>query len=76
MRSNNDAAGGDSAASVTGDYPPVVWRYLSEEENHARRRGKNIPTRVLDELLEAWRGKGEGMTPAEYGAAFVGAFEV
>ncbi|CAN0265408.1 unnamed protein product, partial [Pylaiella littoralis] len=72
VRFDNAAADAERPAPGAGADPPVVRLYRSDEENSARRRRKNVPTRILDDLLEAWRGGEEGMTPAEYGAAFVG----
>lgn len=56
-----------------GRRPRVVRSYRSKEDVWARSRRKNVPKRVLDDLLAAWRSGTERMTPAEYGAVFVGA---
>ncbi|CAN0001882.1 unnamed protein product, partial [Scytosiphon promiscuus] len=53
----------------------VVRRYRSKEDSWARARRKNIPNRVLKDLLAAWRKEENGLTPAEYGAAVVGPFQ-
>lgn len=65
---------GRTAQSV---HPPtVIRRYRSKEESWARARRKNVPKRVLEDLLAAWRERENGLTPAEYGAAFVGPSQV
>lgn len=69
-------AGAGYWSTMAGDNPAVVGVNRSDEENRGRWRRKNVPTRGLDDLLEAWKGRREGMTPAEYGAAFVGPSEV
>ena len=65
-------AGGDEKRAK----PRVVRSYRSEEESWARSRRMKVPARILEELLAAWRAGTEGLTPAEYGAAFIGQPEV
>jgi len=56
--------------------PRLVRSYRNREEAWARSRRRKVPTRILEDLLAAWRAGTEGLTPAEYGAAFVGHPEV
>lgn len=65
------AGGGERRAK-----PRLVRSYRSREEAWARSRRRKVPTRILEDLLAAWRAGTEGLTPAEYGAAFVGHPEV
>lgn len=68
------AGGGGNGRRVVA--PPitatVVRRYRTEEVTRERARRQTVPSRALGELLEAWRSGQEGMTPAEYGATFIG----
>ncbi|CBN73991.1 hypothetical protein Esi_0009_0176 [Ectocarpus siliculosus] len=70
------AAGGGGGGGGRVAAPPttatVVRRYRTQEATWERARRQTVPSRALGELLEAWRSGQEGMTPAEYGAAFIG----
>lgn len=65
-------APGGCGGGSGGKTPSVVRSYRSKEDVWARSRRKNVPKRVLEDLLAAWRAGMGGMTPAEYGAAFIG----
>ncbi len=67
------AAGGGGGKRAK---PWLIRSYRSREEAWARSRRRKVPTRILEDLLAAWRAGTEGLTPAEYGAAFVGHPEV
>ncbi|CAM9568260.1 unnamed protein product, partial [Ectocarpus sp. 13 AM-2016] len=71
-----DVGGGGGGSGGRVAAPPttaaVVRRYRTQEATWERARLQIVPSRALGELLEAWRSGHEGMTPAEYGAAFIG----
>lgn len=66
------SSGGTSVMHPSG----VVRRYRSTEDSWARARRKSVPVRVLEDLLAAWKKRESGLTPAEYGSAFVGPSQV
>lgn len=66
------SGGGGGGGGSEGKKSRVIRSYRSKEDLWARSRRKNVPRRVLEDLLAAWRAGTGGMTPAEYGAAFVG----
>lgn len=67
-----EARGGDDDGSRGGKAFRVVRSYRTKEDVWARSRRKNVSQRVLEELLATWRAGTGGMTPAEFGAAFIG----
>eukprot|EP00903_Cladosiphon_okamuranus_P015423 g14246.t1 len=68
----NSGSGGGGGGGSGGKNFRIVRSYRSKEDFWARSRRKNVPKRVLEDLLAVWRAGTEGMTPAEYGAAFIG----